>query len=219
LRVWPPWQAGENAVEKDWIMSRILLIDYENVQGIDLSEIAGTDCKVSVFTGSSQNKIPIELVTSAQVLGNQLKWVRIDGSGPNALDFHIAYYLGGDIAKNPQDEYFILSKDKGFDPLIRHIVKGKVKCKRIMSISEILSARKTRIVDNDYDRALSNLKKIEKSRRPRNEAALRQHIKSILGKSGSKEKVDQMINKLASSRAIAVENGKIVYKIDSISSR
>jgi PIN domain len=212
-------RAAAKSIEKDWQMGKMLLIDYENVQGIDLSEIAETDCQVSVFAGSTQSKIPIELVTSAQALGNQLKWIRIDGSGPNALDFHIAYYLGTYIAKNPRNEYFILSKDKGFDPLIRHLAKEKVNCKRITSVAEMTSTRRARNVDVDFERVLANLKKIEKSRRPRNETALRQHIKSAAGKFGSDEKVNQIVNKLTISKAIALENGRIVYKIDNITSR
>lgn len=200
-------------------MGKRLFIDYENVQGIDLSEIAGIDCQVDVFTGSTQSKIPIGLVTSAQTLGNRLKWIRIDGSGPNALDFHIAYYLGATIAKSPQDEYFILSKDKGFDPLMKHVAKEKVICKRITSISEMMPTRRPKNVDVDFEKVLLNLKKIEKTRRPRNETALRQHVKSISGKSGTEEKVRQIVNRLISLKAIVIENGRITYGIDNITSR
>ncbi len=122
-------------------MSKVMLIDYENVQGINLSEMHGMDFRVKIFTGNSQSKIPIELVTSAQVLGNQLEWIRIDGNGPNALDFHIAYYLGALIAKDPGDDYFILSKDKGFDPLIKYITKRKIYCRRILAISDVASIK------------------------------------------------------------------------------
>ena len=52
----------------------------------------------------------------------------------NALDFHVAYYLGNQIERNRDNEYVILSKDKGFDPLVRFITKQNVKCKRINSI-------------------------------------------------------------------------------------
>jgi hypothetical protein len=68
-----------------------------------------------------KNKIPIELITSAQALGNKLDWIRIDGSGSNALDFHIAYYFGKLVSADPSNEYFILSKDKGFDLLAKHM--------------------------------------------------------------------------------------------------
>lgn len=232
-------------------MSKVLLIDFENVQGVNLSQIEKMDCKVAVFTGSLQSKVPIDLVTSAQRLGGRLEWVRIDGTGPNALDFHIAYVLGLMISENPGDEYYILSRDRGFDPLIRHILKGKTFCKRIASVSEIgpvkkakevreareprppresrearepresketrepraESGRKTREADDHYTKVLANLKKIDKSRRPRNRKTLKQHIKSMVGKPVSDEKLDRIIDQLFGSRMISEENGKLTYKV------
>lgn len=194
-------------------MGKVILIDYENVQGINLSEMHGMDFRVKIFTGSSQSKIPIELVTSAQVLGNQLEWIRIDGNGPNALDFHIAYYLGALIAKEPGDDYFILSKDKGFDPLIKYITKRKTYCRRILAISDVASTKGAKSNIGDEEKVLSNIRKIEKGKRPRNKQKLKQHVKSVLGKSVTEEKLNQIIVKLFSSRAIVEENGKLTYKI------
>ena len=206
-------------------MSKVLLIDYENVQNVDLSQMARVDCLVCVFTGSSQSKIPIELVSSAQVLGHRLKWIRIEGSGPNALDFHIAYYLGASISKTPGNEYYVLSKDKGFDPLIKYIVKEKVICKRISSISEIKGAvppgekkqvkslKATREPDGDYAKVVRNLKKIEKSRLPRSRRTLRQHLKTLVGAPQTEEKLDGIIDQLFASRMIAEENNRLRYEI------
>jgi hypothetical protein len=194
-------------------MSKVLLIDYENVQGISLALVAGTDWKVCIFTGTSQNRIPITLVASAQALGDKLSWIRIDGSGPNALDFHIAYYLGSGITKNPDDEYYILSKDKGFDPLVKHITKGKTICKRITSMGEIASARRAKEPDAIYGKVVTNLKKIEKGRRPRNKKTLRQHVKSLIGGVNSEEKLDRTIEQLFSSKLVVEEHGKLIYRL------
>jgi hypothetical protein len=171
-------------------MSKVLLIDYENVQNINLSEIEGADCKVYIFTGSSQNKIPIELVRSAQALGDRLDWVRIDGN-----------------------EYVILSRDKGFDPLIKHITREKVSCKRISGISEIGPIKRTKGPDAEYGKVIANLKKIEKGQRPRNKKTLRQHIKSLVGKTQSEEKLAQIVDRLFATKQIVEEHGKISYKI------
>jgi hypothetical protein len=194
-------------------MSKVLLIDYENVQGISLALVAGTDWKVCIFTGTSQNRIPITLVASAQTLGDRLSWIRIDGSGPNALDFHIAYYLGSGITKNPDDEYYILSKDKGFDPLVKHITKGKTICKRITSMGEIASARRAKEPDTIYGKVVTNLKKIEKGRRPRNKKTLRQHVKSLIGGVNSEVKLDRTIEQLFSSKLVVEEHGKLIYRL------
>ena len=43
-------------------MDKVLLIDFENVQKIDLEYLERKDCKVCIFIGSSQNKLPFDLV-------------------------------------------------------------------------------------------------------------------------------------------------------------
>jgi hypothetical protein len=201
-------------------MSRVLYIDYENVQSVDLSRIAQMDFKVWLFAGVSQSRIPIELVRSTQAFGNKLEWVSIDGNGPNALDFHIAYYLGAHTANNTKDEYFILSKDKGFDPLIKHVAKLKVKCRRISTISEIeptqrTSARTKRAPDSDsaYAKIVENLSKIAETRRPRNRKALTGHVKSILGKSKTDQKIDEVISQLFASRVVLDADGGLAYRL------
>jgi hypothetical protein len=176
-------------------MGKVLYIDYENVQNVNLSRVAQMDFKVWLFAGVSQSRIPIELVKSTQALGNNLEWVTIDGNGPNALDFHIAYYLGAHAAESPKDEYFILSKDKGFDPLIKHVAKSKIRCKRISTISEIEPAsraaakvKKTTDADGTYAKIIKNLTKIEESKRPRNRKTLKGHIKTLIGKTQSERR-------------------------------
>jgi hypothetical protein len=42
------------------------------------------------------------------------------GSGPNALDFHLSFYLGYVAAKHPLAELVVVANDKGYDPMIAH---------------------------------------------------------------------------------------------------
>ena len=174
-------------------MEKILLIDYENIQNITLEQIEKADYRIYVFIGESQNKIPFDLVKSAQKLGGKLEWIKINGNGSNALDFHVAYYLGNQIERNRDNEYVILSKDKGFDPLVRFITKQNVKCKRINSIIEISSPQHSKEHNNEYRKVLENLKKIEKVKRPRKRNTLKQHVKSLLGKTLSDEIFNEII--------------------------
>jgi hypothetical protein len=51
----------------------------------------------------------------------QVELVAAAGSGRNALDFMVAFHAGRIIERNPNAVIHILSKDKGFDPLIRHL--------------------------------------------------------------------------------------------------
>ena len=115
---------------------QVLFIDYENIQNVDLSSMKDTETEIKIFVGQTRHKIPFDLVMSAQTLGRSVEWVKIDGDGRNALDFHIAYYLGS-LSKQPgYDSFIILSKDTGYDPLIRHINKQGITCRRINSILE-----------------------------------------------------------------------------------
>ena len=76
-----------------------ILIDYENVQPKSLAVLKGHDFKVIVFVGANQTKIPIDLAKAMQALGSSGEYIIISGNGPNALDFHIAYYIGELAAK------------------------------------------------------------------------------------------------------------------------
>ena len=194
-------------------MEKVLLIDYENIQNINLEQIEKADYRIYVFIGASQNKIPFDLVKSAQKLGGKLEWIKIDGNGSNALDFHVAYYLGNQIERNRDNEYVILSKDKGFDPLVRFITKQNVKCKRINSIIEISSPQQSKEHNNEYRKVLENLKKIEKVKRPRKRNTLKQHVKSLLGKTLSDEMFNEIIDQLFIEKIVSEENGKIIYEL------
>ena len=201
------------AANKGVQMEKVLLIDFENIQNINLEQIEKFDYRIYLFIGESQNKIPFDLVKSAQKLGDKLQWVKIDGNGANALDFHIAYYLGNQIEKDHNNEYIILSKDKGFDPLVSFITKQNVKCKRINSISEIVPLRKSDNNNEKYIKILENLKKIVKAKRPRKNNTLKQHVKTLFGKTLTDEICNEIIDQLFIKGVISEENGRLIYDI------
>jgi hypothetical protein len=100
---------------------RILLVDYENIQAVDLGALPD-DVKVGFVLGGKQGKLPTALAVQAQSMGSRFDYVRILSVERNACDFCIAYYLGELMHANPQAECVILSKDKkGFDPLVKHL--------------------------------------------------------------------------------------------------
>ncbi len=193
-------------------MKRYLLVDYENVQNINLEKLPQKDFLIYIFIGESQNKIPFKLVQDAQKFGDKINWIKIDGNGTNALDFHIAYYLGKFNFESSNDEYIILSKDKGFDPLIRFIKKQNGKCRRINSINEISNQKKD-IEDNnsDYNKIIDNLKKINKAKRPRKRNTLIKHIRSLLGKKITEDLLNDLIDELFIKELISEEKSNLKY--------
>ena len=117
------------------ITGPVVFVDLENVQTMDLSRVAA-DARVLVFFGVLQKKVPTELVVQAQPLGDRLRWIKITGQGPNALDFHIAYYLGRELTERPNSRCVILSRDTGFDPLVRHVVALGATCRRVALLAD-----------------------------------------------------------------------------------
>jgi hypothetical protein len=114
---------------------RVLFVDLENVQKVDLVRVP-IDVRVMVFYGATQKKLPEELVVQAQPLGARLKWIKISGQGSNALDFHIAFYLGQELTGSPSSQCTILSRDTGFDPLVRHLGTLGHTCRRVGSLMD-----------------------------------------------------------------------------------
>ena len=106
------------------------LIDFENVQPKALDRLTPGKSRIKVFLGQQQTKLMLDLVQALQPFGADAEYVPITGSGPDAVDFHIAYYIGRLSAEDPGAAFRIISKDTGFDPLVRHLVARGIDCQR-----------------------------------------------------------------------------------------
>lgn len=114
-----------------------ILIDYENVQAKSLALLKGGQFQVRIFLGPGNTRLPIELVLAMHELGARADYVILETPGANALDFHIAYYLGVLAANDSTAGFHIISKDTGFDPLIKHMKARKISVTRSISIEQI----------------------------------------------------------------------------------
>ena len=74
--------------------TNFVLIDFENVQPASLAPLERDGFKVFVFVGANQTKVSVDVAAALQRLGTNAEYIRISGNGKNALDFHIAYYIG-----------------------------------------------------------------------------------------------------------------------------
>jgi hypothetical protein len=104
-----------------------LLVDFENLQPAadDVAQVRGEECRLWVFHGPHQNKFAAEMVVAWQPLGDRVRFIQSSRSGKNALDFHIAFYLGQvhreDTGSGRAARYVVVSKDGGFDALFDHM--------------------------------------------------------------------------------------------------
>jgi hypothetical protein len=111
------------------VNEQVVLVDFENVQKLDLARLPA-HAHIRIFAGAQQPKLPTALVLQAQALGLAIERIRIDGNGPNAFDYHIACHLGEGLARTPHADFVIVSRDTGFDPLLRHLKARGLQCRR-----------------------------------------------------------------------------------------
>jgi hypothetical protein len=194
---------------------KILFVDFENVQKIKLEKLDSRKSLILLFVGRNQNKIPFELVRDAQRFGDQLIWVKIEGAGKNNLDFHIAYELGVYNQNVARDvEFVVLSKDTGFDSLIRYINTRGRRCVRINSIIELTKNVKNTPTAESTRRVIENLTKINYNKRPRTRKTLIKHVESLLKTSKEKDRdAESIVDDLFIRELIKESSGKLKYNL------
>ncbi len=191
-----------------------VLIDFENVQPRNLNILAVHSFKVFVFIGANQTKVPRHVAVAMQTLGDKAKYVEIDGSGPNALDFHIAYYIGELVAADPAGSFHVISKDKGFDPLIRHLKGKKIQIRRESDLAEIPNLRipKQAKKDDKIDAIVKNLVGRGQSR-PRKVKTLQNTISNLVSESLSDADLSALVDELCKRKLIVVTRGNVKYTL------
>lgn len=123
--------------EKDTVSIKLILVDYENIQKIDLS-LLDVSYRAIIFVGAKQSPPKASRIEATSNRYSRVDFHKIEGSGKNALDFHIAFQLGRTIETAPHTECFVLSRDTGFDPLLSHLNKNGLNCRRIVSLDELI---------------------------------------------------------------------------------
>jgi hypothetical protein len=170
-----------------------VLVDFENVQPDSLAALANGQFRVKVFVGASQAKgrISFELSHSMQTLGANAEYVKITRNGPNAVDMHIAYYIGRVLEKEPNAVIHIISKDTDFDPLVEYLLAKGSACKRVKTIAEVpkLAARAP------APKTVKHTPHVPHPRRPHAEklAPIIKHLHSLSGKPATSKKLAQTI--------------------------
>jgi PIN domain len=166
---------------------RILLVDYENIQTVDLPAIPD-DVKVRFVLGGKQASLPTTLAIDAQSMGDRFGYVRILSVERDTCDFCIAYYLGEYLHANPQAECVILSKDKkGFDPLVKHLTTERgFRVRRVSTQKDAFEDIPGSTPKTSFERLTGLLKK-EKVL-PRKRQGLEGKVKSWFPKLGTAER-------------------------------
>ena len=193
-----------------------VLIDFENVMPENLDLLDQEWIKVMLFVGMNQTKLPFAVVKAIQKLGSRAQYVEMAGTGHNALDFHIAYYIGR-IAVTDKDAYFhIVSNDTGFDPLIAHLKQEHIFADRVTKIEGIPALIQAKVVAKSpaerIEFATDRLLKPNVTR-PRTRKTLLSHVAAMFLKALPEEEVAVIVDGLFKSGCVR-ENGKRIEYLD-----
>ena len=192
--------------------TNFVLIDSENVKPDFLERLKHEHFRVVVFVGANLKRLDFPIVNAVQSLGSNGSYVQISGHGPSALDFHIAYYIGKLSAAHPDACFHIISKDKGFDPLINHLKDQKILCSRWASVLEIPLLKSTGKLPPAQRAADFYEKRIAPGKaRPATVTSLQSAILSHFHKVISGEEVAEVLEALTAAGHVVVNGKKIAY--------
>lgn len=212
-----------------------VLVDYENVKVAHVERLREEWFRIYIFLGIHDTKLPLDLVLAMQSLHDRGSYVVLDAAGRNALDFHLAYYLGVLATKDPSGFFHIVSKDAGFDPLIRHLKTQGILCARSPSIDELpclvksetgpktangvaselppaLPKQLTTTLDDLVRIAADDLIK-RKASRPRKEKTLRSTLQASCGKQLPTSQIDKVFHELVRRGWVKVSGTSVTYDL------
>lgn len=196
-----------------------VLIDLENVQPESLAGLNAEHFRVLVFVGAGQSKVSFDLASEMQKLGPRAEYIKISGNGSNALDFHIAYFIGKLAAEEPGAYFHIISKDAGFDPLLQYLKNRKIGAMRSRAIEEIplLKAANSKSMPEKISVVVANLKQRGASK-PRTVKTLSSTISSLFQKQLPGEELTLLLAELQARGYITVSENKVSYALPGINS-
>lgn len=201
-------------LRKPTVRTNYILIDYENIQPTDVSMLRNGSLKVKVFLGANQSKIPVALAVALQGLGPNAEYVVLESSGSNALDFHIACYVGILSTQDPSAFFHIISKDTGFDPLIKHLKSKGVSIQRSESIPNVpyLKPPAVSASDAQIEVAVAHLVKM-KAAKPRAESTLLSTLNTLFKKELSEGQLAALFALLRKRGIVKVDGTKVSYNL------
>ncbi len=187
--------------------TKYVLIDHENVQPKDLALLDGQPLRVIVFLGANQARLSADLAMALQARGENGRYVKINANGRNALDFHIAFYLGELAAKEPSASFHVISKDGDYDPLLKHLRSRGIDAHGAATLASLLPPP---AAEDSVGQTIAYLQSAGTAR-PRRVTTLGNAINARSGNKLEQAEIDRVIAELLRRGVISVSEGKVAY--------
>jgi hypothetical protein len=182
-----------------------VFVDYENIHQMDPDIIGRKSVTVTLLVGAKQTRMDLTVVEKLMEHAASVHMVRLTATGRNAVDFVLAYYLGRAVLADPMAYFHIVSKDKGFDPLIEHLRSRHIHAYRHDDFTTLTFSgpAKTLAVQHDtlLSRVLEHLHR-NTSNRPKRKKTLVSHLRAFAGKTATEADISQLIDELCKKKHV-----------------
>lgn len=202
-----------------------VFVDFENVHQVDASVIGAKSVNFTLLLGAKQTSLDAALVEKLMEHAASVQLIRLASSGKNALDFTLAYYVGRTVSAAPAAYIHIVSKDKGFDPLIEHLRSRHIHAHRHDSFATLTfsgTAKAAAVTssmaapagpEEPLKRVLEHLRK-NVANRPKKKKTLLSHLKSHLGKAATDDDAAAMLEKLQKAGKLKIgDKDAVTYHV------
>jgi hypothetical protein len=189
-----------------------VLVDFENVQPKDIGLLNDGLFRIKVFLGPNQPRIPVALAAALQSLGESAEYIILETAGKNALDFHIAYYIGVLSAAEPTAFFHIISKDAGFDPLLKYLKGRNIFAQRSTCIADIFKPALPSVPEAQVEAVVADLVR-RKASKPRTQKTLLSTLHALFKKELSEHQLAALFSELCKRGIVKVEGTKVSYAL------
>ncbi|MEO6876227.1 MAG: PIN domain-containing protein [Opitutaceae bacterium] len=194
-------------------LEHFVLVDFENVPNVDLALVAALPVQVALLIGKNQKTMDYDLTSQIHQQAAQVRLVKVNATGRNALDIILACYLGQAVQRHPGAQFYIVSKDKDYDPLISHLLSKEVKVARATSFDSLpflprpkrAAAATVKPAVDRRAKLIARLKNPSNQARPSSGKALLAHIKTALGNEATETKVADILHELIKEHALTID--------------
>jgi len=210
-----------------------VFVDFENVHEIDPALIGAKATAFTLLIGPENKKLDLDVVEQLLAHAGAVQFIRLATKGRNAVDFALAYYLGQAVLADPAGYFHLISKDKGYDPLLEHLKGKHVRVRRHEDFESLSATLQPNPAHQPPAPATTTPAPIHRAEppslsdgarllleilrsfttRPRTRKTLTRHVITILGNKITEEQAGHLIKELCAAGKIAINaQDKVEYR-------
>ena len=175
------------------------LIDFENLKNINGCDTLLENDTIVFFYSKNANTLSFELHIELSECKANKEYIKAESGGKNALDFQLSTYVGYLIAKNPNEEIYIISKDAGFQNVLSF---WKQKGKGVLKLRKNIVEADCETIDSTEKSSENALKTTKQEHKETIETVLKNNASKLGITQEQQKKIIEIFNGFKTKSAI-----------------